>query len=339
MIRLSPNYEQPCETRTGTQIEYNGHMNLDFLRPRQPGAARQSVTVRKTHGVVGFTLIELLVVIAIIAILAALLLPVLSKARHKATLAVCLNNQKQLALAWQLYADDNQEEIVNFNNYDNVNNDGMNQRPWRYQPPGSPAPSLPVIPSAANGMDPQAKAIFLMQECVRQGALGLYLKNANVIHCPSDTRYKRPPGQGFAYGSVAGTTGFNGQPWPDISQAMLLSKRSQVMHPSQRILWMEENDPRGENWGTWVVNLYGTAANDFVGTTFIDSPAVFHIDSSTFSWADGHSSSRRWLDSATITYASDSDPSGSKYNNPPSAAQTLRDITFVKRAYAFSANP
>ena len=85
--------------------------------------------MKKQHA--GFTLIELLVAIAIIAILAAMLLPVLSKAKLRAYTANCLNNQRQLALGWVMYCDDNLEVLVNAEDAVNV----RNQLPWKYRFP------------------------------------------------------------------------------------------------------------------------------------------------------------------------------------------------------------
>jgi prepilin-type processing-associated H-X9-DG protein len=105
---------------------------------------------------------------------------------------------------------------------------------------------------------------------------------------------------------------------------------------SERFLWVEENDPRGENEGSWIVNQ--SAPPTFTPSSLIDSPAAFHGgNSSTFSFADGHSAKRKWVDQAVINYALSMNVN--KYSSPPSYLIAPHDVYFLANGYPTKINP
>jgi prepilin-type N-terminal cleavage/methylation domain-containing protein/prepilin-type processing-associated H-X9-DG protein len=275
----------------------------------------------------GFTLIELLVVIAIIAILAALLLPALARAKLKATQAACLSNEKQLGLAFTMYGSDNNDKIIASRAHGQPHDaDGY------WGPPNpDPSPNNAAVNAAWPANYTQADALAAVQGALRTNNLLFpYAGSVGVYHCPGDVRFKLPLTKGWAYDSYSKTDNVGGEGKGGIKD---YTKLTEIARPTDTFAFLEDADSRGYNVGTFQVNY-----NGIKNITFIDPIALYHGNVNTMCFADGHAEHRKWTDSAILT-AGRLASQGISYGFASQPSPISPDYQFVYDHWLFPGHP
>ena len=226
---------------------------------------------RRTQG--AFTLIELLVVIAIIAILAAMLLPALSRAKTKAQATYCLNNERQLTLTWIMYADDNNSALVpNVGDAQPVQYYSLSGT-WCYG-------NVSSLPDETNSA------------YLTSSLLGPYTKSAGIYRCPGDPG--KPTGTARVR-SISMNCFMNGiggsQNTADTGNFYTtFRKTGSLTQPSQWYVFLDEK-PSSVN-DDYFECLMG---NDTPTSIFVqDDPSQVHAGSCGFGFSDGHSELHKW---------------------------------------------
>jgi prepilin-type N-terminal cleavage/methylation domain-containing protein/prepilin-type processing-associated H-X9-DG protein len=262
-----------------------------------------------------FTLIELLVVIAIIAVLMAILMPALNRVREQGRRAVCLNYLRTLTLAWSMYADENDEKIVNGEAY--------------WDPTGSPAAPVPtsgphqgeqywVGNDCASGYaQGEKRPLDIQIQTIRVGSLFPYCKEEKTYRCPTGVRGEMRT-YSIGYGmngcfDAAGT--YVGNRGVKVGQTVLMVKRRSeitVPAPAYRLVFLDEGRISPDSY-----------AIQYLTPSWWDPPFVRHGDGTNVSFADGHSAYWKYKGAETIQAGKMVNP---PYNFTPTTEEGKADL-------------
>jgi prepilin-type N-terminal cleavage/methylation domain-containing protein/prepilin-type processing-associated H-X9-DG protein len=209
-----------------------------------------------------FTLIELLSVIAIIAILAALLLPALSHAKERAQRLACLNNQRQLGLAWEMYAGDNYGKLV----VNDVDASGLVPR------------------STSNSWVAGNCVADTFPAAITSGTLYPYLKNIEIYRCPADRGFI--PGTSVTKNRSFSLSAYmNGAAANTNWNVQSLNQATQIRNASGSLTFIDEADLTIDD-GHF---LYSSKLDDWLNV-----PAWRHQNGAVLAFADGHTEYWKW---------------------------------------------
>lgn len=235
----------------------------------------------------GFTLIELLVVIAIIAILAGMLLPALGKAKSKTIGIQCMNNSRQLMLAWRLYVEENNDQL-----------------PFAYAPAGSKNAPYAWVQGELN-MSGDNRSNWDIAQDIKKSPLWKFCGNQpSIWRCPADkstVKYLGKPlprvrsmSMNLWVGGNEGTRGY----WSDDSWRVY-TKMSHMTRPGPSRTWVLLDEREDSiNDGFFVVDMNGYPNNP-AARKMVDYPASYHANGAGFAFADGHSEIKKWRDPRT----------------------------------------
>lgn len=239
----------------------------------------------------GFTLIELLVVIAIIAILAALLLPALTRGKLKAQGIMCMSNHRQLAIAWRMYTEDNRDVLL----YASGTTTAVQPGVWC-------SGKMDYVGSNRSNWDPTV-------DIMNSPMWPYCAKNTSIWKCPADTSVVdigggliKPRIRTMVMNAYLG--GFGGGPssyMPAMDQQIIYLKYGELNKPgpAKVFVFLDERED-AINWGNFCTVMIGWYPYTPSLFEFEDIPSFYHGGACAFSFADGHSEIHRWRDARTM---------------------------------------